>query len=338
MNQPSRRKPWMTFLLLAGMLAMVPGMTPQVVDAQSTTELRLATVAPEGSPWMRVFRAWDNELRERTGGQLGLRFYAGGSQGQEQDYIDKMGSGQLDGAAVTSTGLGQIVKPVLVLSAPGAIENYEQLDRVRRRMNSRFETQFNRSGYQLLGWGDVGKSRLFSKHQIAQPSDLRSRRPWVPSTDEIFSEVLSVVGANPRRLGITEVYPSLQTGMIDTVPGSAIAAVSLQWYTKLRYYSEQSTGVLIGATILKKSKFDSLSSDHQTALMETSRRAHRLLQRAIRREDERSLRVLDRRLTAVDTSAHEAEWRQVAETARNNLAGRVYPRALLQAVMRAAGN
>ena len=335
MNRRTTRKPWMSFLLLAGMLALVPGMSPQPVGAQSATELRIATVAPEGSPWMRVFRAWDTELREKTGGQLGLRFYAGGSQGQEQDYIDKMGSGQLDGAAITSTGLGQIVKPVLVLSAPGAIESYEQLDRVRRRMNGRFEQQFNRSGYQLLGWGDVGEARLFSKNRIAQPSDLRSRRPWVPSTDETFSEVLSVIGANPRRLGITEVYPALQTGMIDTVPGSALAAVSLQWYTKLRYYSKQSTGVILGATILKKSKFDGLSEEHRTALMETSERAHRLLQRAIRREDARSLRVLDRRLEAVDTSAHEAEWRQVAETARNNLAGRVYPRALLDAVMRA---
>ena len=288
-------------MLLAGLLALMPGLSTPVTGAQSTTELRIATVAPEGSPWMRVFRAWDTELREKTGGQVGLRFYAGGSQGQEQDYIDKMGAGQLDGAAITTTGLGQIVKPVLVLSAPGAIEDYAQLDRVRRRMNGRFEQQFDRNGYTLLGWGDVGKSRLFSKNRIAQPSDLRARRPWVPSTDEIFSEVLKVVGANPRRLGITEVYPSLQTGMIDTVPGSALAAVSLQWYTKLRYYSEQSTGVIIGATILKKSKFESLSEANRTALMETSQRAHRLLQRAIRREDERSLRVLARRLEAVDT-------------------------------------
>ena len=89
--------------------------------------------------------------------------------------------------------------------------------------------------------------------------------------------------------------------------GSAIAAVSLQWYTKLRFYSQQNSGVLIGATILKKDKFDALSAEHQTALMETSEHAHRLLARAIRREDDRSLRVLDRRLTAVDQSAHEAE-------------------------------
>ncbi len=331
-----KRRPWLLLSALTALL-FLPG-APGQVGAQGATELRIATVAPDGSPWMQVFRRWDRDLRERTGGQLGLTFYPGGSQGQESEMIDKIGAGQLDGAAVTSGGLGQIVRPVLVLSAPGVLTEYSQLDRARRRLARRFEAQFERNGYKLCGWGDVGKARLMSTRRIEQPSDLRGARPWAPRNDEIFAEVLSVVGANPRRLGIPEVYAALNTRMVDTVPASAIAAVSLQWYTKLRFYSEQNSGVLIGATILKKEKFDSLSEEHQTALMETSRSAHRLLARAIRREDERSLRVLSRRMTAVDQSAHEQAWRDLAEEARNNLAGRVYPRALLDAVIRAAGD
>ncbi|MEZ4252353.1 MAG: hypothetical protein R3B99_29415 [Polyangiales bacterium] len=46
--------------------------------------------------------------------------------------------------------------------------------------------------------------------------------------------------------------------------------------------------------------------------------------------------MLQQRLQAVSGEAHRAEWTQLAETARNNLAGRVYPRALLDAVIRAA--
>ncbi|MEO0322198.1 MAG: TRAP transporter substrate-binding protein DctP [Myxococcota bacterium] len=327
-----------TSWLALGILVFLAPSAPQRVDAQGATELRIATVAPEGSPWMRVFRAWDQELRQRTGGQLGLRFYAGGAQGQEPDYIDKMRAGQLDGAAVTSTGLGQIVRPVLVLSVPGVFESYAQIDRARRRLASQFEAQFESNGYKHLGWGDVGKARLFSTERIERPQDLRQRRPWVPRTDAVFSEMLDVIGATPQRLGIPEVYPALQTRRIDTVPASAIAAVSLQWYTRLGYYTQQNSGVLIGATILKKEKFDALPSDQQTALMETSQRAHRLLARAIRREDERSLTVLQRRLEAVDISAHQAEWDQVQEQTRDRLAGRLYPRALLNRVISAAGD
>lgn len=326
-----------TLTLLISALALTAPGAPKAVDAQSATELRIATVAPEGSPWMQVFRRWDQDLRERTGGRLGLTFYPGGSQGQEPEFIDKMNSGQLEGAAVTATGLGQIVRPVLVLTAPGIFEDYPQIDRARRRLSRRFEQQFQRNGYELLGWGDVGKARIFSKHRIERPSDLRSRRPWAPRTDAVFSEFLSVVGANPRRLGIPEVVGALRQGTVDTVPASALAAVSLQWYSQLRFFTQQNSGVLIGATIIKKDRFDALPDDQRTALSETGQRAHRLLQRLIRREDERSLATVRRRLTEVDGSAHEEEWRTAAETTRNNLAGRLYPRALLDAVIRAAG-
>ena len=305
-------------------------------DAQRATELRIATVAPEGSPWMRVFRAWDAELRQRTNGQLGLRLYPGASQGQEPDYIDKMNAGQLDGAALTTTGLSQIVRTVLVLGLPGIFDDYATLDRVRRRMGPRFQRQFERQGYTLLGWGDVGRGRLFSRHRILRPRDLRRARPWAPREDAIFSEFLDVVGANPRRLGIGEVYPALQTGMVDTVPASALAVVALQWHSRLQYYSQHSAGILVGATILKKDKFDALPEAHREALLETSRRGHRLVAQAIRREDDRALQVIARRMTAVDTTPHEAEWRLAALQTRDRLVGRIFPQALFDAVVRAA--
>ncbi|MCB9637154.1 MAG: TRAP transporter substrate-binding protein DctP [Sandaracinus sp.] len=325
------RRVWLVALVL-----LAPSFRAHDVDAQATTELRIATVAPEGSPWLRVFRAWDQELRQRTEGRVGLRLYAGGSQGQESDYLDKMSAGQLDGAALTSTGLSQIVRPVLVLGLPGIFDDYATLDRVRRRLSPRFERELDRAGYALLGWGDVGKGRLFSTQRIERPSDLRRARPWAPREDAIFSEFLDVVGAQPRRLGIPEVYPALQTGMVDTVPASALAAVALQWHTRLRFYSRDSAGILIGATVIRKERLDALRPEDREVLLETSRRGHQLVARAIRREDERALGVIAQRMTAVDTTAHETEWRLAALQTRDRLVGRVFPQALFDAVVRAA--
>ncbi|MDH5493178.1 MAG: TRAP transporter substrate-binding protein DctP [Myxococcales bacterium] len=316
----------------------LPG-TQEEATAQSAVTLRIATLAPEGSSWMRVFNAWNNSLRQRTNNTVSLQFYAGGTQGDERDFIRKIRAGQMDGAAVTSTGLGQVVRPVLVLSAPGLIREYRQLDRVRRRFDRQFRGQFEREGYTLLGWGDVGKARLFSRRAINQPSDLRSVRPWAWRDDVIFSEFLRVVGANPVRLGVPEVYPALQTGMVDTVPSSALAAVSLQWHTRLSHVSQQNSGIIIGATILQKARFDSLSPDQQTALMETSEQAHQALRRAIRRDDDRAYATILRRgITEVDQTPHQAAWDDAARQTRERLAGRLYPRSMLDRVAAAVGD
>ncbi|MFW5920224.1 MAG: TRAP transporter substrate-binding protein DctP, partial [Polyangiales bacterium] len=306
--------------------------------AQGQNTLRIATLAPRGSSWMKVFNAWNASVKKETGGKLQLRFYPGGVAGDERDFIRKMRAGQLDGAAVTSTGLGQVVRPVLVLQVPGLFDEYSKLDKVRKQLDDEIEAKFEDNGYKLLGWGDVGKGRIFSNKPIKKPSDLKSTRPWAWRDDVIFSTFLDGVGANPVRLGVPEVYPALQTGMVDTVPASALAAVSLQWFTKLTHVTKQSNSILIGATILKKDKYDALPDDQRKALMETSKKAHELLSRQIRRDDKRAYKTIKRRgMTEVDISAHEGEWNKAAKKTRDKLAGRLFPKSLLQRVQRAAG-
>ena len=239
-------------------------------------------------------------------------------------------------AALTGTGLADIVRPVLVLGLPGIVDDYPTLDRVQRRMGPRFERLFEREGFVLLGWGDVGKGRLFSKRRIERPRDLRAARVWAPTTDVVFSAFLSEVGAQPRRLGVTEVYPALQTGMVDTVPGSALAAVALQWHSHLDYYAAEHAGILIGGTVMRKEKWDALSEAHQTTLRDVGRRAHGVAKRMLRRADDDALAVVAQRMTAVDTRAHEGEWTRYALRTRDRLVGRVFPRALFDAVLRAA--
>lgn len=317
----------------------LPGGAARSAGAESATELRIATLAPNGSSWMRVFNAWNRTLQKETDNTLKLRFYAGGSQGDERDFVRKMRAGQMDGAALTNIGLGQLVRPVLVLSVPGVLSEYEELYRVRDALGDHFEQLFEEAGYKLLGWGDVGKTRLFSTARIERPSDLKQQRPWAWKDDLIFTEFLKVVGANPVRLGVPEVYPGLQTGMVDTLPASALAAVSLQWYTRLNYVAAKNSGIIVGAAILRKDKFDMLTEKQRTALIETGARAHAALNKVIRHDDDQAYQtVLKKGLTAVDTSEHEAEWKAVSKQVRERLAGRVYPESLLQEVMAAAEN
>ena len=103
------------------------------------------------------------------------------------------------------------------------------------------------------------KSRTF-----ARPSDVKSMRPWVWKDDLNFIEFYDVVGASGVRLGVPEVYPGLQTKMVDVVPNSAIGAVALQWYTRLSYMAKQNFGIIIGGSVIKQEKFD-LLSEHETA-------------------------------------------------------------------------
>jgi len=330
------RSRWVWALLMVCALG-VGGWDAVPVDADERVVIRYATLAPPGTTFGKVLKAWSRSLLKETDGRVELRYYTGGSQGDERDFIRKMRAGQMDAAGVTSTGLGIIVRPVLVLSAPGLIESYEELERVRDKLTPKFEEMFREAGFELLAWADAGKGRIMSTEPILRPSDLRSARPWVWKDDPIFAEFLKVVGANGVRLGVPEVYGALQTKMVDVVPNSAIGAVALQWYTKLNYMSKDTFGIIMGASVVKKDKFDELTPADQAVFKDTAARAARALDRVVRGDDEEAFKVLLKRgMKLVDTSPYRAEWEKAGAETRERLTGRVFSKSLLEEAEAAA--
>ncbi|MDH3729243.1 MAG: TRAP transporter substrate-binding protein DctP, partial [Myxococcales bacterium] len=287
----------------------------------------------------KILKAWGRTLEKETEGRVEFRFYSGGSQGDERDVIRKMRAGQLDSAGMTTIGLGIVVPSIRVLAAPGVIETYEQLGRVREKMNARFDEMFKEAGYVLLAWSDAGKGRIMSTVPIRRPEDLKAHRPWAWKDDPIFNEFLKVVGANPVRLGIGEVYPGLQTNMIDVVPASAIGAVALQWFTKLKYMSKDSFGIIVGASIVKKEKFDQLSPGDQEVLIRTAKRAALALDKVVRKDDAEAYQAMVRRgIEVIDVGPYRPEWDKAAKETRQRLIGRIYSKSLLAEVEAAAGS
>jgi len=330
------KKSWFVFGLALACL-LVGGSPAPHAEADGKTVIRYATIAPGGSSFGKILRAWGRTLEKETEGRVEFRYYSGGSQGDERDFIRKMRAGQMDAAGVTTIGLGIVVRPALVLSAPGVIETYEQLARVRAKMGARFEKMFEDAGFVLLNWSDAGKGRIMSTTPIARPADLKAARPWAWKDDPIFSEFLKVVGANPVRLGIPEVYAALQTKMVDVVPASPIAAVALQWFTKLKYMSKDSFGIILGASVVKKEKFDQLSPADQKVLKDTAVRAAKALDQVVRRDDAKSYEILlDRGIELVDTEPYRAEWDKAADETLDRLTGRIFSKSLLTEVRAAA--
>ena len=134
-----------------------------------------------------------------------------------------------------------------------------------------------------------------------------------------------MIGANPVRMGLPEVYGGLQTRMIDTVPVSALGAVALQWYTRLKYMAKDNIGIVVGGALLTKEKFDELSEHDQRVLIETSEIAGKANDKLVRRTDDQAYDALVKRgMIVVDTSVHQGRMgRRCKEGARESRRTRV---------------
>jgi TRAP-type transport system periplasmic protein len=322
-------------LVLAFALAIPGGASTARAGKDKDTKIRIATLAPRTSELVRGFTKIDHGLKKATGGEWGLQLYPSGIAGDEKDVIRKMRVGQMDGTAVTSVGLSQVLRELAVLTAPGVIESYAQLESVQAAFNKEWEGKLQKEGFELLGWGEVGMLRYFSKGPVAKPSDLKSMRPWVWPESHTMKAMWHAIGCTGVPLGVPEVYGALQTGMVDSIISTSLAAVALQWHAKLDHITSNTFGPLVGGLVISKEKWDSIPADVRTALSEQIRANYEGDSRQIRKDDEKAYkRLLERGYTATAyTPAGMKEYQELAKKARESLVGRVYSKELLERVV-----
>ncbi len=285
--------------------------------------LSMATLAPAGSTWMQNFEAANRELRRRTSNRLSVRWFAGGVQGDEAEVIRKIRNGRLDGAAVTAAGLGSIHRPIVAFQIPGMFASTNNFVRARDALRSEIDTAFTAAGFTLVGFGTTGAPRMFSTLEIRTPAQLRTAHPWQWSDDLIMPQIYAQAGATGIRLQVPEVLGALQTRRIDTVVGSPLVAVSLQWGNHLQYMSDRSNSASLGALVIKKSKLDSIPAADQAIAREVFTQFDALLSRAVLAADERaatSLQGRGMRVVALN-DAERAQWTALFSGARSRFHG-----------------
>ena len=318
--------------LLGAMTLTLSG--PEVATAAETQYLKVATLAPRDSDLAKAFLKLDKQLKGATNGGWGVKLFAGGTQGDEVDVIKKIKEGQLDASLITSVGLSQIVRDTTLLTTPGVISTYKQLEAVQAALSKEWEAQFEKAGYKLLGWGETGQLRWFAKAPLTAPSAVAKMRPWVWPASHSQKETLRAAGGNGVPLGVPEVFGALSTGMIDMVISTCVAMVSLQWHANLKYMTKNTTGVLVGALLMGGQRWKSMPADVQQLVTNEVNKNRAEDKVEIRAADERSYQaMLKRGYTANEwTGAALAEYQKVAETVQKRLVGRMYTQAQLDKV------
>lgn len=292
-------------------------------------ELKIASLAPKGSSWMKSFEKTNREIREATKGEVALKIYGGGVMGDEGAMVRKMRTGQLDGAAVTNVGLGDIAAELLVLQLPLTFKDYKELDYVREKMSPTLEKILAEKGFVLLHWGDVGFNYLFSASPVGVPDDIKKTKMWVWDADPISKAVMEVAGVNGVLMGVPDVLPSLQTGVIDAFGNSPYGAVALQWHTKAKYVLNLKVAMVIGGLVVSKKSWDKIPAEHQEAIMKISRANGVDLLKQIRADNQNAISTIKKADIQLTQPGDIGQWLNMAKAVEAKLSGSLFPKALV---------
>ena len=193
--------------------------------AAHAATLRLATVAPDGSFWMREMRAGAEEIARRTDDRVRIQFFPGGVMGNEQAVLRRIRIGQLQGGAFTGGSLSPVYRDASIYSLPFLFRSHAEVDFVRERFDAELQRGLLDAGFVSFGIAEGGFARLLSAEPVVQLGDLEGQKVWVPEGDPVAYAAMGLSAAQnatakPSSRLANSVRPSLYSASAATAASS----------------------------------------------------------------------------------------------------------------------
>ena len=301
---------------------------------EKTFLIKIGTLAPEGSSWVKTFNSINSEVTKKTGNAVQLKIYAGGVLGDEKDMLRKLKIGQIQGVALTSAGLSSLFKEMDVLQVPFLFQNYEEVDAVSKKLDPFFRKGFEDNGYVLLGWSEAGFVYLMSTVPVASVADLKKHKVWIWEDSPMSKAILDEASVKAIPLSIPDVLVGLQTGLVDVVYAPPTGAISLQWFTKIKYLTDVPLIYLAGGVIVKKDIFKQIPQPSQNFILESFQQRQDQLKSITRNENQDAIKVMVKNGVKIVTPSNDQieEYKRLSSRAMGHIGGQTFSKKILDEV------
>lgn len=231
--------------------------------------LRFQSSDPAGNPNFEFQQQWTQTVKEMTGGKVEIELLPVGTVVDYKETQEAVGAGIIDGH-ITDTSyfagkdpaFGLIANPVGAWADPAQMIDFVENGGGKELMNE----LLNPYGLQFIGVTTPGLEAFVSKVPLDSVADLAGVK--VRNPEGLISNVFAAAGAAPVNLPSSEVYTSLDKGVIDAADYSVFSVnqeVGLNDIATHPVYPGFHSLPLIEVSI-NKQKWDSIPAEIQDQL------------------------------------------------------------------------
>jgi TRAP-type C4-dicarboxylate transport system substrate-binding protein len=232
-------------------------------NAQQTFTLKLANFTPEGASTSRIFKAYQEEWKQKSNGRLNLEVYYSASMGPLPRHFDLARTGVADlsfyqhGATPGRFPLTELshmpylfptgFKGSLVGAKVAADVFKEYLAREHSEVHNLYVVYNRPSGI------------YDSKRPIKTLADLKSRRYRAPTTTDV--SMFNDLGAVPIGVPATAMAESLQKGTIDGVVTDPMGVYAFKLGDLIKYYTPMFVSAISFGIAMNLESYNKLPAD-----------------------------------------------------------------------------
>jgi len=202
-------------------------------------------------------------IGEKTGKKLTVEVFPASQLGSEKEQTEQVRSGALQ---MHSSGgsIQQYVPELQLLGLPGLWKSHDHVYHVVTSDVGRqiMELAEKRNvGIKILTFATTGERHFMGRkravEQTAEFAGIKIRVDTQPASAAIWR----AVNANPVPIAFSEVYSSLQTGVIDAAEQPPCGALSMKFYEQAKYITTTAHQLTLHALMVNQRWYDGLSAE-----------------------------------------------------------------------------
>ena len=298
-----------TFSIIAALcfLLVVSG---SLAAQQRTVTIKLASLAPENTPWGAALNKMAADWSAATNGAVRVIVYHNGVAGNEADVLRKLRLNQIQAAVFTSAGMNLISKNIITLSCPFLIRTDGELDTVLDKLRPKLEADIGRAGFVTVAWSKVGWVRFFSRRPVFVPADMKKQKLSVGNDVPSLNDAFRTMGYQLVETNLNDVLVSLNSGAIDATFQSPVNAAVSQLFGVAKNMSSVRIAPFMGAILLNQAAWRNIPDQYRDALLKIGREVERQNNQNVKKmEDDAVAAMLKNGLVVNQCSPEqEREW------------------------------
>lgn len=244
-----------------------------VLGSAAPVEIKLAYLAPEGTHWDQDIRSMVEEIEQANPGAVKFKLYAGGTAGDESDFLSKIRIGQLSGGMFTGKTLGDIYADARVFEIPFTFHSDTQKAlHILEKMSPHFATELQKKGFTSLGMYEIGPVYLGSTKEIKDLASMKGLKVWAWQGDKVAEALIKSLQLVSESLSLPDVLTSLSSGIINAAYAPPLGMTALQWHTKMKYIVNYPVAYSIGSLIVSNKAWKKLPTKVQTSIQQIAQK------------------------------------------------------------------
>ena len=259
----------------------VLGVLAGMALAQQPIVIKFSHVVAPDTPKGLAAEFFARKANELTKGKVKVAVYANSTLYKDKEELEALQLGVVEMLAPSLAKFGPLgVKEFEVFDLPFIFDDYSELHKVTQGpVGQQLLAKLEPKGIRGLAYWDNGFKSFSLNSPIRMPADLKGKRMRIQPSKVLEEEIRSL-GALPQVMAFSEVYPALQTGVVDGTENPISNLYTQKMHEVQKHLTLTNHGYLGYAVIVNKKFWEGLPSDVrgqlETAMKEATAYANRI--------------------------------------------------------------